>query len=245
MREYLHPDCPYPADAAYFGTPEAIDRAFTLLKSKPAEFATAGELFVTHVPTVSKHNSSDLLDDVNYEVFLEEMEDVDPDGKDHFDGSARHWAVGRLDSIAVRPFQPTEHGWETTEAWERAHELLEAMEDYPLLDEDRYSERIHERTYEAVTDAVGKVLAGPIIEWLYDNAYDPYEEDPYFDTEDLAEAAKDVIEPILAKVEARKRALKVGDGQLSLTGEVHRVPPPLTTEEQALLDEYKEYYGDL
>jgi len=240
MSNYLHPDCPYHEDAAYFGTVEAIRRAFTLLKSKPSDFGTAGELYVTHVPTLSTHNSSDLVDDINYEVFLEELEATDPDGNDYFDGSARHWAVGRLDQIAVRPFQPTEHGWETTEAWERAHEILDSLEDYPILDDDRYYERINERTYEAIKDAVGEVLAGPVLEWLCEHGYDEYDEDPYFHAEDLQEALDDITEPIRGLVAARERAMKIGDGQLDLDGNTHRIPPPLTTEDRALLEAYDE-----
>jgi hypothetical protein len=67
--------------------------------------------------------------------------------------SHSHWACGHVDGFSIRVFR----NGEITEAFKTYHELSEQLADYPILDEEDYSERELEATFENITDAAWRV----------------------------------------------------------------------------------------
>lgn len=98
----------------------------------------------------TSHRDSGLLDQSNAATIRAAMtpfsEGLDPDVV--FE-SHNHWAVGHIDGFSVRVFR----SGEITEAFKKYHELMEQMADYPVLDEEDYSNREFEATFENLTDA--------------------------------------------------------------------------------------------
>jgi len=90
-------------------------------------------------------------------------------------GGAEHYTVGRsgrtwVRGIAVRVFGPD---GEVTQAWRDAVDLVVIpLEDYPLLDEDDYSERSFRCTYDSLT-----VDYGDAVDIVFE-ALDRYSVDP-------------------------------------------------------------------
>ena len=101
------------------------------------------------------HNrDSGLLDQSNASVIRKTLEPFecgnDPDVV--FESHSR-WAVGHVDGFSLRVF----HNGEITEAFQRYHELVARMNNYPILDESDYSARQHEATLENIELAAWKV----------------------------------------------------------------------------------------
>ena len=106
------------------------------------------------MPTMGHHLHASsglcLLDQSNAAVIEKAMqpftEGDDPDVvfESHF-----HWAVGHVDGFSVRVFR----NGEITKAFETYHALARQLEDYPILDEDDYSDREFEATLENIEDA--------------------------------------------------------------------------------------------
>lgn len=99
---------------------------------------------------LGRHSNSDLLTNVNFDVFLEQVlqahdpeisilePDMSHDGKAMEISSVyvaleRHSLCGWVEWIAIHPSD--------TGAVAKAHELMEKLNQYPVLDEDRWSER--------------------------------------------------------------------------------------------------------
>jgi hypothetical protein len=102
----------------------------------------------THNPT------SGLLDQSNAAVINKAMLPFS-EGDDHdvvFE-SHNHWAVGHVDGFSIRVFRRGR----ITKAFRTYHELAERMAIYPILDENDYSEREYEATYENVGEAAWKL----------------------------------------------------------------------------------------
>jgi hypothetical protein len=89
--------------------------------------------------------------------------------------SHHHWAVGHVDGFSIRVF---DSNGEITPAFKVYHELAEAMDAYPILDESDYSERELEATLENVEDAAWRLKnefdlpegwVWQVYDWLSDN----------------------------------------------------------------------------
>lgn len=76
----------------------------------------------------------------NYQVFLRELGKIDPDGETWEEHSFNHWGPGWFNIIIVKPDTP---------AAEWAQEAENTLEDYPVLDDDDYSQREWEAMCEA------------------------------------------------------------------------------------------------
>lgn len=101
-------------------------------------------IFYTH------NRDSRLLEESNADAINEAMEPfTDGEDPDVVMESHRHWAVGHVDGFSMRIFR----NGEITEAFKTYHELMERLEDYPILDEEAYSNREHEATIENIGDA--------------------------------------------------------------------------------------------
>ena len=67
--------------------------------------------------------------------------------------SHSHWAVGHVDGFSIRVYR----NGEITDAFKVYHELTEQLAEYPILNEEDYSERELEATLENVNDAAWRV----------------------------------------------------------------------------------------
>ena len=86
-----------------------------------------------------KSRDSDCLELSNFDCIIAQLEEADPDGKDHRTESYGHWAVGWIEEIYVRP---------KSKCFDIASEIERALENYPVLDEEDYSRREQEEAEE-------------------------------------------------------------------------------------------------
>lgn len=113
--------------------------------------------------------------------------------------SHSHWAVGHVDGFSIRVVRDTQ----ITDAFKTYHELSERMADYPVLDEEDYSNREYEATVENLADAAWRLKnefelpqgwEGDVYEWLSENNCGAIEncddQGGYPDEEELQEAFK-------------------------------------------------------
>ncbi len=83
-----------------------------------------------------------------------------------------HWAVGYVDGFALRV---RKDNGEITEAFRAYAELFARMENYPVLDEDDYSNREYNSALEAIQQEAPELISEhdgwltSVFEWLYEN----------------------------------------------------------------------------
>lgn len=122
------------------------------------------------------HNrDSGLLDQSNSAVIARAMEPfAEGDDADVVFESHSHWAVGHVDGFSIRVFR----NGDITEAFCKYHELAERLADYPILDEEDYSEREFEATLDNIKDAAWRIKGNfelpedwesEVYRWLSDN----------------------------------------------------------------------------
>ncbi|HQZ67280.1 MAG TPA: hypothetical protein PLY87_19455 [Planctomycetaceae bacterium] len=122
------------------------------------------------------HNrDSGLLDQSNAGVIRKALAPfTDGDDPNVVMESHSHWVVGHIDGFSLRVFRDGQ----ITDAFRKYHELAEAMAEYPILDENDYSEREREATWENIPLAAGSVKddyelpddwEDQVYEWLSDN----------------------------------------------------------------------------
>jgi hypothetical protein len=105
-------------------------------------------IFYTH------HRDSGLLDQSNASVIEKALEPfTEDDNPDVVFESHSHWAVGHVDGLSVRVFRDGQ----ITEAFKTYHELRERLADYPVLDEEDYSNREFEATLENIQDTAWRL----------------------------------------------------------------------------------------
>jgi hypothetical protein len=106
------------------------------------------------------HNrDSGLLDQSNAQVIEKALESfTEGDDPDVVMESHSHWAVGHVDGFSIRVFRTGQ----ITEAFRTYHNLAEAMDQYPILDETDYSNREYEATLENI----------PLAAWRLKNQYE-------------------------------------------------------------------------
>ncbi len=92
------------------------------------------------VCAVSQSRDSGTLDQSNFASHEAALKDVDPDGDDHETHRFGHWGPGWFEIILVRA-KSTAH---TT-----AEDIASALSDYPVLDDEDFSEREYEEACEA------------------------------------------------------------------------------------------------
>lgn len=107
-------------------------------------------LGVTEAIMSSRHRDSDNLQNSNFDYMVKQLtkligEEDDEISRGEFSGisnwhieSFNHWLVGWVEYIVVKVYNSDN---ETTEAFNLMHDFNRAIEDYPVLDEEDYSER--------------------------------------------------------------------------------------------------------
>ncbi len=90
-----------------------------------------------HYVILSQNRESLLLDRHNYQTAFDMLLEVSDDEKHVWDWRANHWAVGWVEYLMVAHDAPDE-------VLIAAAEIIAALSDYPILDEDGYSEAEYE-----------------------------------------------------------------------------------------------------
>jgi hypothetical protein len=126
-------------------------------------------IFYTH------NRDSRLLEESNADAINEAMEPfTDGDDPDVVMESHSHWAVGHVDGFSMRVYR----AGVITEAFRTYHELMERLEDYPILDEEAYSNREYEATVENIGSAACRIKDGyelpagwesEVFSWFWDH----------------------------------------------------------------------------
>jgi hypothetical protein len=105
-------------------------------------------IFYTH------NRDSGLLDQSNADAINKAMDSfIEGDDPDVVMESHSHWAVGHVDGFSIRVYRKGE----ITDAFKTYHELTERLADYPILDEEHYSERELESTLQNINDSAWRV----------------------------------------------------------------------------------------
>ena len=100
-----------------------------------------------------------------------EADDNDPDVIDEHHG---HWACGWIDGWAIRVFRDGK----ITAAFRTWVELQDRLSEYPILDEEDYSRREYDATFENLTDAAWRLKneydlpddwESDVFSWFWDN----------------------------------------------------------------------------
>lgn len=100
------------------------------------------------------HRDSGILDQSNSEQIREALAPfTEGDDPDVVEESHSHWAVGHIDGFSMRVFK----NGEITEAFRTFHKLMERITDYPILDEEDFSNREYEATVENIVDAAWRM----------------------------------------------------------------------------------------
>ena len=95
-------------------------------------FGDKGGWLVAYIRT----RDSELIEEINFEVFIRGFKTAGlTEDKDFAVERASHWAVGWVDYLVVPP---------GSQAEKIAKKLLTALEEYPCLDDDLYSEKAWE-----------------------------------------------------------------------------------------------------
>lgn len=100
------------------------------------------------------HRDSGLLDLSNAGVIAAALEPfTEGDDPDVVMESHNHWAVGHVDGFSIRVFREGK----ITDAFCKYYELAEALSEYPVLDEEDYSNREYAATVENIADAAWRL----------------------------------------------------------------------------------------
>jgi hypothetical protein len=150
----------------------------------------------------TSNRDSGLLDQSNAQVIEKALapfaQDDDPDVVME---SHSHWACGHVDGFSIRVFQDGQ----ITEAFKTYHELAQAMDDYPILDEMDYSNREFEATLENLPLAARRLKnqydlpegwESEVYSWLADHrcsALENTDDQGGYPDEDDLEAAFDAL----------------------------------------------------
>lgn len=147
-------------------------------------------------PTFTKHRDSEALDRSNYDSIEQLFREKFEYGLDFVTDSANHWAVGWIEQIVVRVLDcgcdddvvqdrviryngmPTEKTWycdtcgaecKPTAIFIETLEILAALSDYPVFNEEHYSNLETEEMMEWLEQEVGSDHADALWRHLYDN----------------------------------------------------------------------------
>ena len=249
---------------------QALRLGHRRLSERPPNLGLDSEsvAYRTHAPVLGQHRDSEALERSNYTVVSTDLlgrfgskvsahapacEAVGTDWDalpcdcppDVVVETFRHWAVGWTESLLVRVdahrVRPTDL-LEPTEAWLEAVEWLEALEAYPVADEDHYSQLELDEACEYVASELDGLEGGwtqAVIEQLLDSPCGLSSELSWADIETALESVW--VDHTIEAVRSTREWLSLrqaGDGQLTLEGETVSVSaePPQSLSELEQLD---------
>jgi hypothetical protein len=147
--------------------------------ARPSDFAYFGDnddLFVTWgLCGPSMHRDSDCLQESNYITIWNDLFGKFPD--DVSELHSNHWAVGWIDQIMVRVIDDEGN---PTPAFEALIEWNDALNDYPVADEDDFSRREWEDFVECIEQYWSSTF------YVEDQEYETLEGIPEYWAEDVA-----------------------------------------------------------
>jgi hypothetical protein len=119
------------------------------------------------------HRDSGLVDQSNGHVIETKMRPFVARGTAHLEHFS-HWAVGWIDAVAIKVYSKD---GTPTKAVTVLFDLLQKLDDYPLLDETEYCNREYDATLQNIrTQAIGLIMPNPpagwesdVYRWLGDN----------------------------------------------------------------------------
>lgn len=127
----------------------------------------------------TSNRDSTLLDQSNAAAIDKALEPfTEADDPDVVNERHNHWAVGHVDGYRIRVYR----NGQITAAFAAYYELMQRLEDYPILDEENYSQREYDATCENIksegeyvarkhdyTLPNGDEWVGDVFSWLWDH----------------------------------------------------------------------------
>jgi|TARA_R110000824_G_scaffold320638_2_gene507610 hypothetical protein len=171
--------------------------------SRPDDFGHWGnpQLFNTWGwAGIDYNRDAQVLDLANYQSF---WKDIVPDFEDHFESERmNHWAVGWVERTIVKVLHNEVDGIifdNITEAFCKTVEILDALQEYAILDEGLYSELEWEENIRVIEEYAPKMIDCTVEGWsekmlsaLLDNGVEMIPDaDCYPSEEEMIEAAYD------------------------------------------------------
>jgi len=198
------PRKPYYTDAEYQKLAEEAVARYAPSAREARSFAYRGDLPLgkTWAYTFGMSRDSGLLEQSNFDVISQNLKEAFPEDVEIERSS--HWAVGWMDQIAVHMLDDSGRA---TPAGRHVLDWKAKLLDYPVADEEHYSERQTEATFENIVSALGDVgftrgdskmkeVAGEVWQWFSDNnerALDDVDDQGgYPSEEETREALKDL-----------------------------------------------------
>jgi hypothetical protein len=155
----------------------------------------ADERAMLVVPFTYCPNVSELLDDSNWETIQACLAEADPTGDDYQVCSFGHWATP-YKLVTVRA---------GSKAHAEAERIVAALADYPVLDEEDFSEREHEAQLERLEDIIRDIERdvdpdGDGDEWSHDEMAGKVSSELPADLSELTSRATDQVREILVSL---------------------------------------------
>jgi hypothetical protein len=128
----------------------------------------------------TRHRDSSLLEESNASAIADILEKEEFDNDVRYENHA-HWTVGHIDGYAIRCINPD--GTITT-AFKALIKIADRLHNYPVLNEDDYSEKQYAASLENI-DCEGSLLlkenapedwCKQVFSWLWENAQDELED---------------------------------------------------------------------
>lgn len=179
-----------------FGLPKLAEMSL----EKPSDFGWWGNDDMFHTwgwAGIDMHRDSSILDQSNFAVITQDLIEKFPD--DFKIVGVGHWAVGHADRLTVRVLIDENNGFDEsniTDAFKAAIEWLNELDDYPIANEEHYSEMEYLESIEFIMQYlppfVQRVDGGEceIYSWLVDRGeYISPDAQVYPSEEDLVKAA--------------------------------------------------------
>jgi len=142
---------------------EAVKDTAKLRFSRDFSYRGEVDLGQTWAITFSKNRDSGLLEQSNYDTVKADLEKKFPD--DVSDERFNHFAVGWVDHLLVRML---DSNGKVTQAGKAALEWRDREKDYPVLDEEDYSRRELEATFDNIksTGSLDEATTQQVYDWL-------------------------------------------------------------------------------
>ena len=148
--------------------------------------------YLRYTPFIEKDEEGDwtvhytpidnLMNRSNSAIIEAELKSFEKSGDVEF-GSDSHFVVGKINNVWVRVYRKDK----ITKAFKVLAEMLDRMRNYPLLDEEDYSQRETEATVENISGEISSAIrqenvqeikstddstAYDVLRWLYDNGFE-------------------------------------------------------------------------
>lgn len=190
--------------------------------------ATANGWAAIGLGPVGQHRDSDALARSNFDVITRDLSEAGARFEVHSFG---HWAVGWVEEIAYDAGD--------AETVQVVQEWRDALADYPVADDEHFSELEYEELAEYIGSEFDVALAGAVLDAIMDAGQASNVED--LGARDLERAALDVLESTASECAAYSLAAYAGDGHLDVFGGIVELPG---RPDAALIDALADYFEE-